>query len=223
MTSDVPPRRPRGRPKIEGLADHRRTQIVEAAFAVLTEKGYDGTSIADIAQRAGMGQGTVYRYVNSKRELLDMVFDWAVEKTFATVDPYELLAAEAETARDMAANIQVIGDRLYRLVDDDPAILKLIGIQASAIDKELKARVVGLESLINSLVVRALERAVENEWFVLTEPQSRIVARLVMMLALPGVVMTLRGESDPDKRARLVGAATDLAFHGIMKRPAVNG
>ena len=223
MTSDAPVRPRRGRPKVEGLADHRRTQIVEAAYAVLTEKGYDGTSIAEIAQRAGIGQGTVYRYVNSKRELLDMVFDWSVERIFATIDPNELLAAEAHTARDMAMHIKVIGDRLHRMVDEDPAILKLIGVQASAIDKELKARVVGLESMINSLVVRALTRAVENGWFALTGPQRQIVARLLMMLALPGLVMSLRGDVDPGKRERYVDAAADLAFHGMMKRPPTDG
>ena len=220
MTSDVPVRRGRGRPKVVGLADQRRTQIVEAAFEVLTEKGYDAASIAEIAQRAGMGQGTVYRYVNSKRELLDLVFDWAVERIFATIDPYELLAADPATPPEMAAHVRVIGDRLNRLVDEDPAMLKLIGIQSSAIDKQLKARVVGIESLINSLMVKALERAVEKEWFALGEPQRQIVARLLMMLVLPGLVMALRGDNDPDKRARFVGAATDLAFHGTMKRPA---
>lgn len=219
MTSDVPARRPRGRPKVEGLADQRRAQIVEAAFAVLTENGYEGTSIADIAARAGMGQGTVYRYVNSKRELLDLVFDWAVERVFATVDPYELLDTDADSAQEMAEHIRIIGDRLHRLVDAEPAMLKLIGIQAGAIDSELRARVVGLESLINSLVVRALTRGVDREWFHLTEQQRKIVARLLMMLALPWLVMALRGDDDPDKRARFVRGATDLAFHGMMKRP----
>jgi len=223
MTSDAPVRRRRGRPKVEGLADHRRTQIVEAAYAVLTEKGYDGTSIAEIAQRAGIGQGTVYRYVNSKRELLDMVFDWAVERIFATVDPNVLLASEAQTAQEMALHIRVIGERLHRMVDDDPAILKLIGVQASAIDKELKARVVGLEFMINSLVVKALTRAVENEWFALTGPQRQIVARLLMMLALPGLVLSLRSDDDPEKRERFVSGAADLAYHGMMKRPADEG
>lgn len=223
MTSDAPVRRRRGRPKVEGLADHRRTQIVEAAYAVLTEKGYDGTSIAEIAQRAGIGQGTVYRYVNSKRELLDMVFDWAVERIFATVDPNVLLASEAQTAQEMALHIRVIGERLHRMVDDDPAMLKLIGVQASAIDKELKARVVGLEFMINSLVVKALTRAVDNEWFALTGPQRQIVARLLMMLALPGLVLSLRSDDDPEKRERFVSGAADLAFHGMMKRSADEG
>ncbi len=80
---------------------------MEAAFKVLTERGYHGISIAEIAQQAGIGQGTVYRYGSCKRELLDQVFDSAVERAFTTVDPYALLSADPASAQDMVTQIGV--------------------------------------------------------------------------------------------------------------------
>lgn len=41
-------------------------KIVEAAAAVFYEKGFHGGSIADITQRAGVGNGTFYIYFDSK-------------------------------------------------------------------------------------------------------------------------------------------------------------
>ena len=46
----------------------RREQILAAARKVFREKGYDGTTIADIVQTAGVAQGTFYLYFSSKRD-----------------------------------------------------------------------------------------------------------------------------------------------------------
>jgi AcrR family transcriptional regulator len=218
MNADAPVRRTRGRPKVEGLADQRRTQIIEAAFRVLTERGYDGTSIAEIAQEAGIGQGTVYRYVTSKRELLDQVFDWAVEQLFETVDLRALLENDTHSAEELLTQFRTLSDRLYELIDVDPAMLRLIGVQASAIDKELKARVIGLESMVNAVVLQSLTRAVENGWLVMSPEQKPVVARILMMLSLPGLVGSLRGGENIEKRTRYVEGAAEIAVNGILKR-----
>ena len=46
----------------------RQEQILAAARKVFREKGYDGTTIADIVQAAGVAQGTFYLYFSSKRD-----------------------------------------------------------------------------------------------------------------------------------------------------------
>lgn len=47
----------------------RREQILEAALDVFSEKGFHKAKIEDIAQRAGIGKGTVYEYFSSKDQL----------------------------------------------------------------------------------------------------------------------------------------------------------
>ena len=46
----------------------RQEQILAAARKVFREKGFDGTTIADIVQAAGVAQGTFYLYFSSKRD-----------------------------------------------------------------------------------------------------------------------------------------------------------
>jgi AcrR family transcriptional regulator len=53
----------------------KRTRLVEAACAVFADKGYASTRVAEIAERAGVGKGTVYEYFSSKEELLFAVFE----------------------------------------------------------------------------------------------------------------------------------------------------
>jgi len=47
-----------------------REKILEAAYALFEEKGYDDTSYTEIAERAGVGYGTIYTHFSSKENLL---------------------------------------------------------------------------------------------------------------------------------------------------------
>jgi len=53
----------------------KRPRLVKAATDVFAEKGYAATRVADIAEHAGIGKGTVYEYFSSKKELLFAVFE----------------------------------------------------------------------------------------------------------------------------------------------------
>jgi AcrR family transcriptional regulator len=50
-----------------------RKRILDAALAMFAEKGYEGTSIAELERASGLspGSGALYRHFSSKRELLD--------------------------------------------------------------------------------------------------------------------------------------------------------
>jgi AcrR family transcriptional regulator len=52
------------------VLQERRDRILEAAVEVFAEKGIDLATIEDIADRAGVGRGTVYRRVGRKEDFL---------------------------------------------------------------------------------------------------------------------------------------------------------
>jgi len=49
-------------------------ELIEVAPQVFYEKGYDGASLQDIADRLGMLKGSLYYYIQSKEDLLFDVF-----------------------------------------------------------------------------------------------------------------------------------------------------
>lgn len=65
----------RRRPKTE----IREEAILHAASLELCEKGYDAATISGIAKRAGVADGTIYKYVSDKRELLFRVLSKSIE------------------------------------------------------------------------------------------------------------------------------------------------
>ncbi len=58
---------------IENKLD-KRTLILETTLDLLSEFGFHGTPISLIAQRAGVGAGTIYRYFANKEELINELF-----------------------------------------------------------------------------------------------------------------------------------------------------
>jgi len=54
----------------------RRQEILDTAIQLFYEKGYEKTSMNDIAQRMNVSQGLCYRYFQSKEEIFDFALDY---------------------------------------------------------------------------------------------------------------------------------------------------
>lgn len=67
---EPPAPRKRGRPRV---GDKRR-QILDAALGMFAAKGFHGTAVPEVADAAGVGAGTLYRYFASKEDLVNEVF-----------------------------------------------------------------------------------------------------------------------------------------------------
>ena len=55
--------------------DERMRDIVAAARKVFIERGFDAASTAEIAANAGVAEGTIYKYFESKRDVLLAVIE----------------------------------------------------------------------------------------------------------------------------------------------------
>lgn len=71
--------RPRSRAVGEEEKAARRRQILGAAKRVFARKGFQGTTITDVAKAAGLSYGAVYWYFHSKDELFHELMDQQTE------------------------------------------------------------------------------------------------------------------------------------------------
>ncbi len=72
--------RRRGRPEDRALKQRRREEILEIAATCFAEAGYAGTDLQRIADQAGVGKGTVYRYFRNKEELFLAAVDGGMRR-----------------------------------------------------------------------------------------------------------------------------------------------
>ena len=81
----------------------RRQEIIEAAGHVFKKKGFQGTSLGDIADHLKTDRANLYYYVGSKEELLDGAVTGAVE-------------ANLQRAKDIRASDQSTPQKLRALI-----------------------------------------------------------------------------------------------------------
>ncbi len=60
--------------------------LLAVAAQVFTERGYDGTSMEDLAKVTGITKSSIYHHVQSKEELLGIGLDRALDSLFAVFD-----------------------------------------------------------------------------------------------------------------------------------------
>ncbi|GEM45481.1 TetR/AcrR family transcriptional regulator [Deinococcus cellulosilyticus] len=72
----------------------RRKHILEAAAQVFAEKGFHATTIRDVAQRAGIGDGTLYYHFENKAALLLGLFSQLTETARQDLDPTQLMSLD---------------------------------------------------------------------------------------------------------------------------------
>jgi len=62
------------RSEVEKLSKTKQEDVLEAAMQLFAERGYDGTTVPMIAEKAKVGAGTIYRYFDSKESLVNSLF-----------------------------------------------------------------------------------------------------------------------------------------------------
>jgi AcrR family transcriptional regulator len=79
-------------------ARRNRQRLLAAALAAFTEHGADDASLDEIARRAGVGIGTLYRHFPTRQALLEAVYRDQVEELCASARDYTAAAASPAQA-----------------------------------------------------------------------------------------------------------------------------
>src|SRR6202012_3339703 len=98
-----------GRPRIQLMARWKpgaHGRLAEAAMELFDERGFEATTVADIAERAGLTKRTFFRYFGDKREVL-----------FAGSEPLKAKFVEAIAAAPAAAPLDAIAAGLDAMAD----------------------------------------------------------------------------------------------------------
>jgi AcrR family transcriptional regulator len=64
---------------MRNLSDHKKNEIIKAAGRVFPKKGFHKTLMDNVANEAGIGKGTIYRYFSNKEDLFFSVLEDATD------------------------------------------------------------------------------------------------------------------------------------------------
>jgi AcrR family transcriptional regulator len=104
-------------------------RIAAAALEAFAERGYSATTTNEIARRAGVAEGTIFRYFATKKDLLTSILAPVIKRNLETV-----LTAPHPTPESLMR--AVLADRLA-LVRDHPGVMRVLA-QEIPIHPELR-------------------------------------------------------------------------------------
>ena len=140
-----------------------RTRILDAARALLVERGYGGTTVADIAERAGVNVDTVYRLVGRKATVLRELIERAISGSDQPIAPDD---------RDYVRRMQA---------EPDPATkLRIYATATGAIQARMAPLLAALRD------ASATEPEAAEVWLQISERRAANMRRLATDLASAG-------------------------------------
>jgi TetR/AcrR family transcriptional regulator, mexJK operon transcriptional repressor len=103
-------------PTDEKRSDRKHREIMQAATAVFVAQGYDGTSMDEIASKAGVSKQTIYKHFSDK----DNLFTEIILATTRQVDDVVRLVTDTiGGSRDLSRDLRLLGRNFLRVLMDD--------------------------------------------------------------------------------------------------------
>lgn len=111
---------PRTKEQVEEMRQKSMEQILAAALELFAKKGFDSTSISQIAKLAGVSKGLIYNYFESKDALLGHIIETAM------VIGDELMDGLLDEDGDPIQQLKQLVDRVFDMVAENPVYWKLL-------------------------------------------------------------------------------------------------
>lgn len=102
------------------LNDDKREAILQAALALFSDRGFHGVAVPEIAKRAGVGAGTIYRHFESKEAIVNALYRRWKGSLSAS------LMGEFPFTKPARAQVEHVVDRLFEFAKKHPQALKFL-------------------------------------------------------------------------------------------------
>jgi AcrR family transcriptional regulator len=192
-----------------GRPGHSLGSLLDVAVEVFNERGYDATSMEELAARLGVTKSAIYHHVSSKVELLRLALDRALDALFAVTEE-----PGATTGPAIDRLEHVVRGSVRVLAAELPFVTLLLRVRGnSPVEQVALQRRREFDRIVTDLV-----RAAEDEGDVRPDVDPAITSRLLF-----GTVNSLTEWYRPGgglSADDLGDALVATTFQGLRTRPA---
>lgn len=192
--------------------ERRVADIMAAARAVFRDKGYEEALISDIAERANVVEGSIYRFFENKRDLLVKVIEDWYENMLSDYD--QQLAGITGTRN----RLRYMTWRHLKTIHDEPALCQLMFQFLRTGEDYSNTGVYNLNREYTRRTIEILRDGIRNGEFRPDVPLS-LVRDMIYGCVEHRTWAYLRGEGDFDPNGT-ADAIVDLVLGGLtLARP----
>ena len=145
---------PAARASHRAIVSDKRDAIMTAALELFVERGFFGTAVPEIADKAGVGAGTIYRYFESKEALVNALYRQEKQR-FAerVIHDFPTTTIARELFRTMWMRMAK-----FAVENPEPFIFLELHHHASYLDDESRALEARMLDLFTNVVTAAQAR-----------------------------------------------------------------
>ncbi|EAZ89708.1 hypothetical protein CY0110_23176 [Crocosphaera chwakensis CCY0110] len=196
--------------KASNTEEDTRSRILKAALRLFAAKGYDGTTTKDLAKKAKVAEGTLFRYFPNKKAILIEV------ATQGWIEILTDLLTELSEMGNYKAVAQVMRRRVLRM-QENKDLLQVCFIEAQ-FHQELREKIQSEVIIKMTDVAEAFfETAMEKGIYRRTNP--KIVAQVFLgMFAIAGFSSDtiITPEASPKALQEMAEGIADIFLHGVL-------
>jgi AcrR family transcriptional regulator len=208
LPSQVSSQGPSRAPARRGRPGHSLDSLLDVAVQVFNERGYEATSMDELATRLGVTKSAIYHHVTSKVELLRLALDRALDALFAVTEE-----SGATTGPAIERLEHVVRGSVRVLTAELPFVTLLLRVRGNSdVERHALQRRREFDQLMTALV-----RAAEEEGDVRPDVDPAVTSRLLF-----GTVNSLTEWYRPGRgldAAALADALVTVVFDGLRRRP----
>jgi AcrR family transcriptional regulator len=157
-------------PGRRGRPGHSLDSLLDAAVTLFNERGYEATSVDEVAGRLGVTKSAIYHHVPSKVELLRLALDRALDALFAVTSE-----TGATTGPAIERLEYVVRGSVRVLAAELPFVTLLLRLRGNTeVERTALQRRREFDRIVAGLV-----RAAEHEGDVRTDVDPAVISRLL--------------------------------------------
>ncbi|GGA16972.1 TetR/AcrR family transcriptional regulator [Okeania sp. KiyG1] len=187
-----------------------RTKILQAAQKLFAKSGYDGTTIRDLAKKAGVAEGTLFRHFTNKKAIL---IELATE---GWVEILTDLLTELSEMSSYKAVAQVMRRRMLNMRPNTD-MMKVCFLEAQfhpELRDKIQSEVIEkMTDVTEAFFTTAMERGVYRQM------NPKIVARVFLgMFAIAGFSQQtlLEPDATPQAMQEMAEGLADIFLNGVL-------
>lgn len=168
-------------------AEKTKAYIIQQAATLFNQKGYAGSSIADIMEATGLKKGGIYNHFKSKDDIALQAFDYAVSLVKKKV--WDAIKKETNALSRLKALIEVHLDYI-----DNPPLQGGCPILNTAIESDdaypiLRDRAAQAMDSWRDLIIRIVQKGIKNQE-IKADIEPETVASLLISAIEGGIMMS---------------------------------
>ena len=192
-------------------SDDKRRRILQAAVKVFARKGYFAARVSEIAEKAGVADGTIYIYFAGKEDILVSLFDEVMSEHVTRA------RAEMEGVADAPSRLRLLAEHHLRVLGADRDLAVVFQVELRQSTKFMERFTATWLRRYFDLVTSVIEQG-QREGTLRADLPRKLVAKAFFGTLDELVTSWVIGRKDYDL-ALLAGPAVDLLLRGAA--PAV--